>query len=151
MRYATIGALLLLVRSAAAMSVEEAYASIPHRRTVFDRQAATMSAGEADALARLFALVDRAIVARVTKAGHDRVLADLRALEPPARLGRVRSLVTDAVVAERAYLADGDQAAVNTASARLHEAYAELMRLYPGEGPHNRDAFYDYLCALDFL
>jgi hypothetical protein len=58
--------------------------------------------------------------------------------------------VTDAVVAERAYLA-GDTTGVQTASARLHEAYAELMRLYPGEGTHNRDAFFDYLCALDYL
>lgn len=150
MRVATVVGLLLLVRSAAAMSVADAYASIPHRRTAFDRSAATMSAGEADGLERLFALVDRAIVARVTKTGHDGVLAELRSLDLPPRLGRVHSLVTDAVVAERAYLA-GDAAAIQTASARLHEAYAELMRLYPGEGAHNRDAFYDYLCALDFL
>jgi hypothetical protein len=148
---AAIAASLLLVRSAAAMSVDEAYAAIPHRRTVFDRGAATMSVEEADALDRLLALVDRAIVARVAKTGHDDVLAALRALELPERLGRVRALVTEAVVAERAYLTDGDRSAVPTASARLHEAYAELMRLYPGEGAHNRDAFYDYLCALDFL
>ena len=150
MRAATVVVLALLVRSAAAMSVEDAYASIPHRRTAFDRRAATMDAAEADALARLFTLVDRAIVARVTKAGHDVVLAELRSLDPPPRLARVHALVTDAVVAERAYLA-GDPAAVQTASARLHEAYGELMRLYPGEGAHNRDAFFDYLCALDFL
>jgi hypothetical protein len=150
MRCATLVGLVLLVRSAAAMSVDEAYAAIPHRRTVFDRAAATMSAAEADGLERLFALVDRAIVARVTKTGHDGVLVELRNLDLPPRLGRVQSLVTDAVVAERAYLA-GEQAAIQTASARLHEAYAELMRLFPGEGAHNRDAFYDYLCALDFL
>ena len=150
MRYVTIAVLLLLARSTVAMSVEEAYASIPHRRTVFDRRAATMSAGEADALARLFAVVDRAVVARMTKAGHDAVLAELRSLDPPPPLARVHALVTEAVVAERAYLA-GDQAGVQTASARLHEAYAELMRLYPGEDAHNRDAFFDYLCALDYL
>jgi hypothetical protein len=150
MRCATIMGLLLVARSAVAMSVDDAYAAIPHRRTVFDRRAATMSAEEADGLERLFGLVDRAIVARVTKAGHDGVLAELRSLDLPKRLGRVQSLVTDAVVAERAYLA-GEQSAIHTASARLHEAYAELMRLFPGEGAHNRDAFYDYLCALDFL
>jgi hypothetical protein len=148
---AAIATSLLLVRSAAAMSIDEAYAAIPHRRTVFDRRAATMSAEEADALDRLFAIVDRAIVARVTKSGHDDVLADFRALRLPSKLGRVQSLVTEAIVAERAYLADGDRSAIPRASARLHEAYAELMRLYPGEGAHNRDAFYDYLCALDFL
>ena len=151
MRLTIFATLLVLARTAAAMSVDEAYASIPHRRTVFDRRAATMSGEEADGLVRLFALVDRAIVARVTRAGHDRAVADLRGLELPARLRRVQSLVTDAVVAEQAYLADGGEAAIHTASARLHEAYAELMRLFPGEAAHNRDAFFDYLCALDFL
>lgn len=151
MRSLAIPALLLLVRSAAAMSVEEAYAAIPHRRTVFDRGAATMSAEEADGLVRLFTLVDRAIVARVTEAGHDAVLADLRALVLPERLQGVQRLVTDAVVAERAYLVDGQPAAMRAASARLHAAYAALLRLFPGENAHNRDAFYDYLCALDYL
>ena len=148
---AVIALSLLVVRSATAMSVDDAYAAIPHRRTVFDRRAATMSTEEANALDRLFALVDRAIVARITKTGHDEVLAALRSLDPPPQLGHVRTLVIEAVVAEQAYLAKGDQAAVATASARLHEAYAELMSLYPGEGAHNRDAFFDYLCALDFL
>lgn len=146
-----VASLLLLARAATAMSVDEAYSAIPHRRTVFDRGAAKMSADEADALARLFVLIDRAIVARITKTGHDDVLAALRSLNPPQPLGRVRTLVIEAVSAEQAYLAGADQTAVATASARLHEAYAELMRLYPEEGAHNRDAFFDYLCALDFL
>lgn len=151
MRSWALVALLLLARSAAATSVDEAYAAIPHRRTVFDRRAATMSTAEADGLERLFTLVDRAIVARVTKSGQETVLADLRALDLPARLRHVQALVTEAVVAERAYVVEGQDSAVQTASARLHQAYAELMRLFPGEGAHNRDAFYDYLCALDFL
>ena len=145
-------ALILAAHAAAAMSVDEAYASIPHRRTVFDRRAALMPADEADGLVRLFALVDRAIVARVTKTGYEPLLAELRALALalPARLQPVQRLVVEAVVAERAYL-DGEASAVHTASARLHEAYGQLMRLYPEEGAQNRDAFFDYLCALDFL
>jgi hypothetical protein len=59
--------------------------------------------------------------------------------------------VTEAVVAEHAYLTRNEQAAVQTASVKLHEAYAELMRLFPEEGRQNRDAFFDHLCALDFL
>ena len=143
-------ALILAAHAAAAMSVDEAYASIPHRRTVFDRRAALMPADEADGLVRLFALVDRAIVARVTKTGYEPLLAELRALALPPRLQAVQRLVVEAVVAERAYL-DGEASAVHTASARLHEAYGQLMRLYPEEGAQNRDAFFDYLCALDFL
>ena len=97
---------------------------------------------------RLFALVDRAIVARVTKTGR------AAAREPRARAAAAiaagQRLVVEAVVAERVYL-DGEASAVHTASARLHEAYGQLMRLYPEEGAQNRDAFFDYLCALDFL
>ena len=143
-------AVMLFAQSAAAMSVDDAYASIPHRRTVFDRRAALMPADEADGLVRLFALVDRAIVARVTKTGYEPLLADLRALVLPPRLQPVQRLIVEAVVAERAFL-DGDAAAVHAASARLHESYGQLMRLYPEEGAQNRDAFFDYLCALDFL
>jgi hypothetical protein len=150
-RPAFIAVLLLLGGSASAMSVDEAYASIPHRRTVFDRRAATMPADEADALQRLFAIVDRAIVARITRSGYDPLLAELRVFEAPSRLRRVHALVTEAVVAEHAHLTRNEPGAVQTASARLHEAYAELMRLFPQESPHNRDAFFDYLCALDFL
>ncbi len=151
MRATAVVVLLLLARSSAAMSVDEAYAAIPHRRTVFDQRAARMTSEEAEGLTRLFALVDRAIVARVTRAGSDAVLADLRALELSPRLRHVQALVTEAVVAERAYLVDGNRQGVQTASARLHEAYAELMRLFPEEAANNRDAFFDYLCALDFL
>ena len=143
-------ALILAAQGAGAMSVDEAYASIPHRRTVFDRHAALMPADEADGLVRLFALVDRAIVARVTKTGYEPLLAELRALALPPRLQPVQRLVVEAVVAERAYL-DGEASAVHMASTRLHEAYGQLMRLYPEEGAQNRDAFFDYLCALDFL
>jgi len=128
----------------------EAHATARYVRTVFDRRAALMPADEADGLVRLFALVDRAIVARVTKTGYEPLLAELRALALPARLQPVQRLVGEAVVAERAYL-DGEASAVHTASARLHEAYGQLMRLYPEEGAQNRDAFFDYLCALDFL
>ena len=151
MRIATIAALLVLAVDAGAMTVDEAYASIPHRRTVFDRRAATMPTDEADALQRLFVIVDRAIVARVTKTGYDPLLADLRGLEVPSRLRRVHALVTEAIVAEHAYLTGNEPSAVQTASAKLHEAYAELMRLFPEEGRQNRDALFDYLCALDFL
>jgi hypothetical protein len=33
----------------------------------------------------------------------------------------------------------------------LRAAYNELMARYPGEAQANKDAFFDYHCALDFL
>ena len=48
-----------------AVSVEEAYASIPHKRTVFDGSASRLSKVQVDSLTRLFALTEQGIVLRV--------------------------------------------------------------------------------------
>jgi hypothetical protein len=40
---------------------------------------------------------------------------------------------------------------VRSSSANLQGAYGDLMRLFPSENATNKQAFYDYLCALDFI
>jgi len=40
---------------------------------------------------------------------------------------------------------------VKQASGNLHRAYGLLMNAFPGETARNRTAFFDYLCALDYL
>jgi hypothetical protein len=40
---------------------------------------------------------------------------------------------------------------VNQASQKLIAAYGSLIKAFPSEPTVNRQAFYDYLCALDFL
>ena len=40
---------------------------------------------------------------------------------------------------------------VRSSSSKLIQAYNHLMQSYPKESPHNRQAFFDHLCALDFL
>ena len=40
---------------------------------------------------------------------------------------------------------------VREASQMLHAAYGRLMSSFPNEAAINRQAFYDHLCALDFL
>jgi len=37
------------------------------------------------------------------------------------------------------------------ASSHLHSAYGLLMKSFPDESSRNRQAFFDHLCALDFL
>jgi hypothetical protein len=41
--------------------------------------------------------------------------------------------------------------AVQRASGSLRSAYQELMRQFPAEAQSNKEAFFDYHCALDFL
>ena len=40
---------------------------------------------------------------------------------------------------------------VRSSSANLQGAYSDLMRLYSSENATNKQAFFDYLCALDFI
>jgi hypothetical protein len=37
------------------------------------------------------------------------------------------------------------------ASQKLHDAYGRLMRAYPQEADRTKQAFFDHLCALDFI
>ncbi len=85
----------------------------------------------------------------------------------PPSLRHVHQLVNEAIEEQRAFLHEWRQSLgagadhvvptiaqhplVQSASQKLQQAYQDLMRLFPQEGPHNKDAFFDYLCALDFL
>lgn len=159
-------------RSAA---VERAYRAIPHRRTVFDARAATMSSDERDYLRRLFELVDLGIVERVETLGwlrsrgvsepsvesYDQVVSQLDGLSVPPRLASVHRLVSEAMVEQRAALREWRKTAVPanlaahplvaSSSGKLHRAYGELLGLFPQENEHNKAAFFDYLCAMDFI
>ncbi len=159
-------------RSAA---VESAYRAIPHRRTVFDAGAATMSPDERAYLRQLFELVDLGIVERVETLGwlrsgggqepsvesYDQVVSQLGALSAPPRLASVHRLVSEAMVEQRAALGEWRKTAVPanlpahplvvSSSGKLRQAYGELLALFPRENEHNKAAFFDYLCALDFI
>jgi hypothetical protein len=161
--------------SAVETSVEEAYRAIPHRRTVFDAGTARMSPEEREYLRRLFDLVDLGIVERVGTLGwlkskggrepsaenYDRVVNQLNALSVPPRLGSVHRLVSEAMVEQRAALAEWRKTAVPSdfaghslvasSSGKLRRAYGELLALFPQEDAHNKAAFFDYLCAMDFI
>lgn len=159
-------------RSAA---VERAYRAIPHRRTVFDAVAATMSPVERDYLREMFELVDLGIVERVETLGwlrsragsepsvesYDQVVSQLGTLTVPPRLASVHRLVSEAMIEQRAALVEWRKAAVPanlpahplvvSSSGKLRQAYAELLALFPRENEHNKAAFFDYLCAMDFI
>jgi hypothetical protein len=158
-----------------AAAVERAYRAIPHRRTVFDAGAATMSPEERGYLRQLFELVDLGIVERVETLGwlrsrsgsgpsverYDAVVRQLAGLPVPPRLASVHRLVSEAMVEQQSALADWRKTAVPanlaghplvaSSSGKLHRAYGELLVLFPQENEHNRAAFFDYLCALDFI
>lgn len=159
------------------MSVEEAYGAIPHRRTVFDESAARMSAKENRFLSAFFRLVDEAIVARVQRtqwitsngkkgsatSRHAEVLAALGKLSVPRPLEATHRLVVEAIEEQRGFLDEvsvkmpvsrkriGRHPKVRASSQKLRRAYGQLMKRFPDECTRNKQAFFDYLCALDFI
>jgi len=172
-----------------AMTVEEAYAAIPHRRTAFDAVESRMRTEERDYLARLFPLLEEATVARVEtlqwftsrgKQGQSyphysarikTIRASLAALPAPERLKKVHktllSVLDDHDGFFKAWLQHNtaaekksqkpwrgvrhDHPLVARSHRNLLTAYMAMSKLYPHESQHNQQAFYDVLCALDFL
>ncbi len=159
------------------MSVQEAYEAIPHRRTIFDASYTKMSKEEETYLVQLFQLVDMAIVERVrillllnapqeVEKGidhYDEIFINFNSLQVPESLQEVHQLILTAIKEQREFLEEWLQSdnfssskvashpLVKSSSQRLHQAYALLLSLYPNEDQHNKDAFFDYLCALDFI
>lgn len=156
------------------MSVEQAYSAIPHERTKFLRALSRTQAADAAYLDSLFTLVDLAVVERVqtllwiqtdgrrgAKGGnYGLLLEELSALEVPRKLHRVHGLITEALEEQQAYLEcwrrarggfDASNQLVQSSHGKLYKAYQILMQTYPREAAHNRKAFFDHLCALDFI
>jgi len=162
------------------ISVAQAYAAIPHRRTVWSESDSTVPAAQQAYLRAIFAVLDQGVAARVAGLEHysaqqfdaaepvenyDRLIAYVRGLAPPPALSTYQGKVLEALAAQRQFFADwkaagdgfpyaqkiGEHAGARQASDALRAAYNELMAHYPNEGASNKDAFFDYHCALDFL
>jgi hypothetical protein len=173
-------AAVISVLPARAMSPEEAYAAIPHRRTTFDPGTSKLPRAQAEGLQRLFALSDQGVIlrvegmqahrsrnaaelARVLKA-YDALIEQLRAGQFVAEALPVRDLVVEALRGQKRFIAAKPAGGikferkelamtpdVKQASGQLQQAYGLLLKAYPGEGVRNKTSFYDYLCALDYL
>jgi hypothetical protein len=162
------------------MSVDEAYAAIPHRRTVWDDIGTTVPADEKAHLRTMFKLMDHAIVVRVAglqnfssqqfeksdpAAGYGRLIEFARGMPVPSGLTAYHQKILDGLSNQRQFFAEwaaarghfqfaqqiGDHPAVRNASTSIRAAYNELMSRYPDESQENKNAFFDYHCALDFL
>ncbi len=159
-----------------ALSAERAYSRIPHPRTPFRPDFGRMTAREARYLEALFRLTDVGVVERVylqeqVRSGamgspettnYGEILAGLRGLSTPDHLRDVEALIFEAIGEQSRYLEDwrqtgipgyfsADAALVQSSHRKLIAAYQRLIRLYENEGRHNKQAFYDHLCALDFI
>ncbi len=172
MRQVLLFFLLLLCTSSYAMEIDQAYRLIPHERTVFQLHQSTIPATEAQQVAKLLSLAEKAMVERVDamvngagKTGYlsriDGVLWQIDQLRVPKRVQGARDHIHEAVQQHRAFFelqnVTGNQVEANrqqlvrSSHRHLISAYQQLMQTYPEETKHNKQAFFDYLCALDFI
>jgi hypothetical protein len=164
------------------LSVDAAYAAIPHRRTAMDFAASNMPDQDKRFLEIAFHLIDEAIRLRVTayqklsrgEVRDSQLISDMDQLtdylhntEAPASLSSYQAQLLQALSDQRAFFEEwhtqGQQfqygspqtiathPKVQSASTALKTAYGILMETYASEGTNNKEAFFDYHCALDFL
>lgn len=167
MRTRILAVLVGIVSSANALSVEEAYRLIPHQRMIFRSESARMPIAERAYLAALFSAVDQAIVAKVSARretnvanAYQTVWKAWEQLNPPTALKAMQDKVKAAILDQQTFLLEVEQKRTNwnmnhqkvrSSSARLQDAHSDLVRIYPRENATNKQAFFDYLCALDFV
>jgi hypothetical protein len=160
-----------------ALTADEAYKAIPHARTIFDLDHAVMPQDEKEFLNKIFELTDEALIIRVQtlqafRSGnfqpndyvkqYDDVLNQFRTVDVPPKLGQVHRQIEKAIETQKKFFLKwqtmgkvrgniAGESEVQSASQNLHEAYSLLMSLYPNETDRNKEAFFNYLCALDFI
>ena len=164
----------------AGISVDDAYAAIPHRRTVWSQDESTVPGPERDYLKTMFTLEDEAVAVRVaglqkysqndfdnSDVDHEfgQLIDFARSVAPPQSLNTYHQHIVDALVAQQQFFREwksagsgfayaqriAEEPQARKASGELKAAYQELMSKYPQEGQTNKDAFFDYHCALDFM
>ncbi|HEX5425878.1 MAG TPA: hypothetical protein VFW94_20180 [Candidatus Acidoferrales bacterium] len=162
------------------LTVEQAYAALPHRRTVWDASNSTAAPDEQAYLGTIFKLVDQAIAVKVAglqnysrgdftsvdiDAQYEALLNYASAMNVPSALTTYHQDILAALSNEREFFRDWNADRTNSAftaqfqtnpqvqaaSAASRAGYGELMRAFPNEPAVNKGAFYDYHCALDFL
>jgi hypothetical protein len=162
------------------LTVEQAYAAIPHRHTVWAESDSAVPSQERAYLRVMFQVLDQAVAVRVAgqenfssqrfddpdiDGNFDRLITFVRNMPVPQTLASYHQDILEGLSSQRQFFADwkaqrdqfqfaqqvGNDADVRKASGALRAAYGQLMSKYPNETPANKDAFFDYHCALDFL
>ncbi len=158
------------------MTVATAYQAIPHRRTGFDHRKSTISRQAAEKLHAIFNWTDKAVIERVETLqavfGNNRdryrlynyqiIIDALQNMKLPGNIQQAHTLITEAVREQQIYFEQlhssigkmhfnsGDPL-IQSSHKKLLNAYNQLMRQFPNESAENRQAFFDHLCALDFI
>lgn len=174
-----IGILLLFYSASTfGLSVEEAYRSIPHAQTTYMASKSLLQSKLKNDLENLFKIVDDAIVSRYEAyrnlfhgksaeraiASYKLVIKEISRLQVEKEVIPVKNKILSAMKIQIEYLERWGKSQkdkkvafnpqdpdVQKSSSDLKQAYNQLMSLYSNESGHNKKAFFDHLCALDFI
>lgn len=169
---------LMLPTITFSLTVEEAYRLIPHEQTTYSDAKSSLDTVTKRDLDKIFKIVDEGVVARFsafrklyyakppqgTISSYKNVISKLSRLTVSKKVMPVKERILSSMRFQVQYLESwskeqrkkatafnsGDKL-VQDASKGLREAHSDLMRLFPNESEHNKKAFFDHLCALDFL
>ncbi len=158
------------------MGVSQAYQAIPHKQVTFRSNQSVLTRKEAKYLEQAFALVDLAVVERVTLMrtlkrkgnrplrldNYDQILKRLLALDVSPGLEYFHEQVMASIVEEKEYyrslqdqpsvtVVDRRHSLIQQTHRRLMASHKFLIKRYPDESRSNYQAFYEHLCALDFI
>lgn len=158
------------------MSVAQAYRAIPHNQVTYRSSESALKRAEAEYLEQAFSLVDLAVVERIallrniqSKApkpirleNYDQILKRFMTISVPSGLEYFHHHVVAAIMEEKHfYQGLQDQPSFSAVSQwhplirrphrRLVASYQFLVSQYPQESRSNQQAFYEHLCALDFI
>jgi len=155
--------------------IAQAYRAIPHRRTSYAASQSKLDEADARSLAELFRWVDYGVVARVGALQRlhshqdanepveelNAIATQVEALAVPPEARDAARMIVSALEEQRAALESWQTQGLPThlqadprvrrSSQLLRNAYGQLMSSYPEETKHNKEAFFDHLCALDFI
>ena len=97
----------------------------------------------------------------------NKLIDQLESLSPPRFLKKHHRLILESIQEQKQFFNEWSNASdsekksfrntlarhplVQSSHHKLFAAYDELMRNFPEENRHNKQAFFDHLCALDFL
>lgn len=160
------------------MSVGEAYKLIPHKQTTYMSSKSPLDSATKHELEKLFKIVDEGVVARFSAfqklyyahpapgaiSSYKTVISKLLRLSVSIKVRPVKEKIISSMKHQVQYLESwsreitkkaipfnpGDSN-VQNATRTLKTSYSDLMSLFPSESEHNKQAFFDHLCALDFL
>lgn len=158
------------------MNVAQAYRAIPHNQETFRSRRSVIKRAEAEYLEQAFSLVDLAVVERITLLraaqhqgdrplrlnNYEQILKRFMAISVPPSLEYFHQQVAAAIMEEHDYYETiQDQPSVRTVNRwhplirrphrRLWASYQFLVSQYPQESRSNQQAFFEHLCALDFI